>query len=182
MLSRRWTTGSERKIRSRERRRITAVSRWLKRLRYGSRDERVADGHDRLRAGRGRLGGRVNSRGPRRSQPGPDARGGPSERDRRTARDLGVALRGTPEGQRRDRQRAARTRHRRVKRRDLERHLRAHGARLLREGGNHSFWGSTPIARPLSRATERSTSGSHARSASTSPSRPRRRRAERSPE
>jgi predicted RNA binding protein YcfA (HicA-like mRNA interferase family) len=28
-----------------------------------------------------------------------------------------------------------------VKRRDLERHLRAHGARLLREGGNHSFWG-----------------------------------------
>jgi mRNA interferase HicA len=28
-----------------------------------------------------------------------------------------------------------------VKRRDLERHLRAHGARLLREGGSHSFWG-----------------------------------------
>jgi predicted RNA binding protein YcfA (HicA-like mRNA interferase family) len=28
-----------------------------------------------------------------------------------------------------------------VKRRDLERHLRSHGARLLREGGNHSFWG-----------------------------------------
>jgi len=28
-----------------------------------------------------------------------------------------------------------------VKRRDLERHLRAHGARLLRGGGNHSFWG-----------------------------------------
>jgi hypothetical protein len=28
-----------------------------------------------------------------------------------------------------------------VKRRDLERHLRNHGARLLREGGNHSFWG-----------------------------------------
>jgi mRNA interferase HicA len=28
-----------------------------------------------------------------------------------------------------------------VKRRDLERHLRAQGARLLREGGNHSFWG-----------------------------------------
>lgn len=28
-----------------------------------------------------------------------------------------------------------------MKRRDLERHLRAHGARLLREGGNHSFWG-----------------------------------------
>jgi hypothetical protein len=28
-----------------------------------------------------------------------------------------------------------------VKRRDLERHLRRHGARLLREGGNHSFWG-----------------------------------------
>jgi mRNA interferase HicA len=28
-----------------------------------------------------------------------------------------------------------------VKRRDLERHLRGHGARLLREGANHSFWG-----------------------------------------
>jgi mRNA interferase HicA len=28
-----------------------------------------------------------------------------------------------------------------VKRRDLERHLRAQGARLLREGGNHSYWG-----------------------------------------
>ena len=28
-----------------------------------------------------------------------------------------------------------------MKRRDLERHLRTHGARLLREGGNHSFWG-----------------------------------------
>jgi len=28
-----------------------------------------------------------------------------------------------------------------VKRRDLERHLVDHGARLLREGGNHSFWG-----------------------------------------
>jgi hypothetical protein len=28
-----------------------------------------------------------------------------------------------------------------LKRRDLERHLRAHGAALLREGGNHSFWG-----------------------------------------
>jgi mRNA interferase HicA len=28
-----------------------------------------------------------------------------------------------------------------VKRRDLERHLRRHGARLLREGGNHSYWG-----------------------------------------
>jgi mRNA interferase HicA len=28
-----------------------------------------------------------------------------------------------------------------VKRRDLERHLRAHGATLLREGGKHSFWG-----------------------------------------
>jgi len=26
-----------------------------------------------------------------------------------------------------------------MKRRDLDRHLRAHGARLLREGGNHSF-------------------------------------------
>jgi mRNA interferase HicA len=28
-----------------------------------------------------------------------------------------------------------------VKRRDLERHLRDHGVQLLREGGNHSFWG-----------------------------------------
>jgi hypothetical protein len=28
-----------------------------------------------------------------------------------------------------------------LKRRDLERHLRAHGARLLREGANHSVWG-----------------------------------------
>lgn len=28
-----------------------------------------------------------------------------------------------------------------MKRRDLERHLRAHGAGLVREGGNHSFWG-----------------------------------------
>ena len=29
-----------------------------------------------------------------------------------------------------------------MKRRELERHLRNHGMRLLREGGNHSFWGS----------------------------------------
>jgi len=28
-----------------------------------------------------------------------------------------------------------------VKRRDLERHLTKHGARLLREGGRHSYWG-----------------------------------------
>ena len=28
-----------------------------------------------------------------------------------------------------------------MKRRDLERHLRSHGAKLLREGGRHSFWG-----------------------------------------
>ena len=28
-----------------------------------------------------------------------------------------------------------------MKRRDLERHLTAHGAHLLRKGGNHSFWG-----------------------------------------
>jgi mRNA interferase HicA len=28
-----------------------------------------------------------------------------------------------------------------VKRRELERHLRDHGVKLLREGGNHSFWG-----------------------------------------
>ena len=31
-----------------------------------------------------------------------------------------------------------------MKRRDLERHLRSHGARLLREGGNHGFWGLDP--------------------------------------
>jgi len=29
----------------------------------------------------------------------------------------------------------------RVKRRDLERHLRDHGAHLIREGARHSFWG-----------------------------------------
>ena len=28
-----------------------------------------------------------------------------------------------------------------MKRRDLERHLRKHGVRLLREGGRHSVWG-----------------------------------------
>jgi mRNA interferase HicA len=28
-----------------------------------------------------------------------------------------------------------------VKRRDLERHLTNNGARLLREGGSHSYWG-----------------------------------------
>ncbi len=28
-----------------------------------------------------------------------------------------------------------------MKRRDLERHLRSHGASLLREGGRHSYWG-----------------------------------------
>jgi mRNA interferase HicA len=28
-----------------------------------------------------------------------------------------------------------------VKRRDLERHLRKHGVRKLREGGKHSVWG-----------------------------------------
>jgi len=31
-----------------------------------------------------------------------------------------------------------------VKRRDLERHLREHGARPLREGGRHSYWGFDP--------------------------------------
>ena len=31
-----------------------------------------------------------------------------------------------------------------MKRRDLERHLRTHGVRLLREGGNHSFFGLDP--------------------------------------
>jgi mRNA interferase HicA len=41
-----------------------------------------------------------------------------------------------------------------VKRRALERHLRSHDARLLREGGNHSFWGfdaerSTAVPRHL---------------------------------
>jgi hypothetical protein len=39
-----------------------------------------------------------------------------------------------------------------VKRRDLERHLREHGARLLREGGRHSYWGFDP---------ERSTAAAH---------------------
>ncbi len=28
-----------------------------------------------------------------------------------------------------------------MKRRDLERHLRTNGVKLLREGGNHSYWG-----------------------------------------
>lgn len=28
-----------------------------------------------------------------------------------------------------------------MKRRNLERHLKKHGARLLREGGRHSYWG-----------------------------------------
>jgi hypothetical protein len=28
-----------------------------------------------------------------------------------------------------------------LKRRDLERHLRAHSVQLLREGGSHSVWG-----------------------------------------
>jgi mRNA interferase HicA len=28
-----------------------------------------------------------------------------------------------------------------MKRRDLERHLREHGVRRLREGGRHSYWG-----------------------------------------
>jgi mRNA interferase HicA len=31
-----------------------------------------------------------------------------------------------------------------VKRRDLERHLRKHGAGPLREGGRHSYWGFNP--------------------------------------
>jgi hypothetical protein len=31
-----------------------------------------------------------------------------------------------------------------VNRRKLERHLRSHGARLLREGANHSYWGFDP--------------------------------------
>ena len=72
---------------------------------------------------------------------GQDARGGTGERDRCPARDARAALRGARAGGDSRRQRAARARHRRVKRRDLERHLRAQGARLLREGGNHSYWG-----------------------------------------
>ncbi|MBA3374894.1 MAG: addiction module toxin, HicA family [Actinobacteria bacterium] len=35
-----------------------------------------------------------------------------------------------------------------MKRRDLERHLRNHGARRLREGGNHTSGASTPSVRP----------------------------------
>jgi len=31
-----------------------------------------------------------------------------------------------------------------LKRRDLERHLRTHGASLLRGGANHSYWGFDP--------------------------------------
>ena len=31
-----------------------------------------------------------------------------------------------------------------MKRRDLERHLREHGAQPLREGGRHSYWGFDP--------------------------------------
>ena len=31
-----------------------------------------------------------------------------------------------------------------MKRRDLERHLRAHGARLLDEGAKHTRWGRGP--------------------------------------
>jgi len=40
-----------------------------------------------------------------------------------------------------------------VKRRDLERRLRAQGARFLREGGNHTSGASTPSARLPFRAT-----------------------------
>lgn len=29
-----------------------------------------------------------------------------------------------------------------MKRRDLERHLRAHDARVVREGGRHAIWGN----------------------------------------
>jgi len=29
-----------------------------------------------------------------------------------------------------------------MKRRDFVRHLSAHGCRLIREGGNHSWWGN----------------------------------------
>jgi hypothetical protein len=41
----------------------------------------------------------------------------------------------------RNRPRTARAGHRRVKRRDLDRHLRNHGARLLREGGKPQLLG-----------------------------------------
>jgi mRNA interferase HicA len=43
-----------------------------------------------------------------------------------------------------------------VKRLDLERHLRAHGCFLVREGGNHSIWknpGNAKVA-PLPRHRE----------------------------
>ncbi len=49
-----------------------------------------------------------------------------------------------------------------VKRRDLERHLRAHGSRVLREGGSHTIWISPagarvaiPRHREIPRATAR---------------------------
>lgn len=36
-----------------------------------------------------------------------------------------------------------------IKRVDLERHLRRHGARLLREGAKHSVWISEDATRPV---------------------------------
>jgi hypothetical protein len=61
-----------------------------------------------------------------------------------------------------------------VKHRDLERHLREHGERLLREGGNHSFWGFDAERSSAFRDTARSPTSWSARSVRTSESRRRR--------
>jgi antitoxin HicB len=58
-----------------------------------------------------------------------------------------------------------------VKRRDLERHLRAHGVRLLREGATTASGVSTPSVRLRCRAIARLMSRSLARSAGTLASR-----------
>jgi hypothetical protein len=142
-----------------------------KKLGYGCADERVVGRHDRLRAGRGGL---VVASIP--EVPGAHSQGRTREEARANVIDAlgdpGAALRKAPAAARGHRQRAARACHRRVKRRDVERHLRAHGARLLREGGNHSFsfWGFDAERSTAARVTARSTSGSRARFAPTSAS------------
>jgi hypothetical protein len=74
------------------------------------------------------MGHRVDPEVPGAHKPRPDPRGGARERDRRSVGHPRAALRPARDHGTRPGQRVARTRHRRVKRRDLERHLRIHGA------------------------------------------------------
>lgn len=64
-------------------------------------------------------------------------------------RSAAVALARARRSRGRARARTAALHDRRMKRRDLERHLRAHGCRIIDEGSNHTRWGGPRRARSV---------------------------------